>query len=195
VFVASPGGAPEKICDGCLRATDWSGDEQGMLVFVGNPYQINRLDLSTRRQAPLVKHPSFHVLYGRFSPDDRWISFTARLQPDRGRILIAPTTGPTPIPESAWVTIADAEPDDLADWSPDGNTLYFSSRRDGYTCLWGQRLDPSSRHPIGEPFAVRHLHGRLSFDHYGWSPAATGFTMPLVEVTGNLWMMSRAGAR
>ena len=49
-----------------------------------------------------------------------------RVQRARGRIIVAPADGPTPIPESAWLTIAEAEPDDYANWSPDGKALYFA---------------------------------------------------------------------
>jgi hypothetical protein len=102
---------------------------------------------------------------------------------------------PKPIPESAWVTIAEAEPDDYANRSPNGKTFYFTSSRDGYSCQWGQRVDEGSRQAVGEAFAVQHFHGRLSFDHGGWSVAAGRIAIPLVEKTGNLWMMSRSGGR
>src|SRR5262249_59811547 len=93
VYVSTPGGVPEKLCEGCLRATDWSRDEKTLLVFGGNPYQINILDLASHQQTPLLKHPTFSLLYGRFSPDNRWLSFTARTQVNRGRIAIAPMDG------------------------------------------------------------------------------------------------------
>ncbi len=47
VYVSTPGGAPEKVCEGCLRATDWSRDETRLLVFAGSPYQINLLDVAS----------------------------------------------------------------------------------------------------------------------------------------------------
>ena len=191
VYVSAPGEAPEKVCEGCLRATDWSRDEKALLVFGGNPYQIDILDIASHRQNALVKHPDFDVLYGRFSPDNRWVSFTARLHPERGRIVVAPTDGSRPVPHGAWLTIADVGPDDYANWSPDGKTLYFTSGRDGYACLWGQRIDGDSRRPVGEVFAVQHFHGRMSFDHGGWSAAAGQIAIPLVQKTGNVWMMSR----
>src|SRR5262249_54749856 len=165
VYVSAPGGAPEKLCEGCLRATDWSRDEKTILVFGGDPYQINILDLASHQQTPLLKHPTFSLLYGRFSPDNRWLSFTARTQVNRGRIAIAPMDGLKPVPESAWIAIAEEANDDWANWSPDGKTLYFTSARDGNNCLWGQRIEPSSHRPVGEAFAVQHLHGRLSFQH------------------------------
>ena len=195
VYVAEPGSAPEKLCEGCLRATDWSNDARTLLMFGGNPYRIDLLDLASHRETPLLTHPAYHLLYGRFSPDNRWVSFTARIQPNRGRIAIAPIDGPKPVPESAWITIAEADAADWANWSPDGKTLYFTSGRDGYACVWGQRIEAVSHRPAGPAFAVQHFHGRLSYQHIGWSAAGRRIAMVLTESTGNIWMMSRTGAR
>ncbi len=171
VYVSAPGGTPEKLCEGCLRATDWSSDEKTVLVFGGNPYQINLLDLASHQQTVLLKHPNDHLLYGRFSPDNRWVSFTVRTHPNQVYIAIAPIDGPKPIPESAWITITRAEAEDWANWSPDGKTLYFTSSRDGHKCLWAQRLAAGSYRPVGEPFPVQHFHGRVSYRRGGWSAA------------------------
>jgi eukaryotic-like serine/threonine-protein kinase len=196
VYVSAPGGTPEKLCEACLRATDWSRDEKTILVFGGDPYQIDVLDLASHRQTPLLKHPAYPVLHGRFSPDDRWVGFTFRTEPNRGRIMIAPIDGPKPVPQSAWIAIAEVGANDWANWSPDGRTLYFISPRDGHNCLWGQRIDPSSHQPVGEPFPAQHLHGRVSYSPgLGWSAAGGRIAMLLVEETGNIWMMSRSGAR
>jgi serine/threonine protein kinase/Tol biopolymer transport system component len=192
VYVSAPGGAPEKLCEGCLRATDWSRDEKTILVYGGGPYQIDVLDLATRQQTPLLKHPTYNLLYGRFSPDNRRVSFTARVGPDRSRIAIAPVDGPK---QSAWIDIAEGRHEDWVNWSPDGKTLYFTSDRDGNRCLWGQRIDPISHRPAGEPFAAQHLHGRVSYRTAGWEAAARRIAMVLFEETGNVWMISRSGAR
>ncbi len=192
VYASAPGGAPEKLCEGCLRATDWSRDEQEVLVFGGSPYQINVLDLASHQQTPLLKHSSYSLLYGKYSPDNRWVSFTVRTEPNRGHISIAPVDGPKPVPESAWITIAPSEAQDWANWSPDGKTLYFTSTRDGHRCLWGQRLDGTSHHPLGGPFPVQHLHGRLSYQSEGWSAGGGRIGLVLNEAAGNIWRMSRA---
>jgi Tol biopolymer transport system component len=194
VYASAPGGAPEKLCEGCLRATDWSRDEKTVLVFGGTPYQIDILDLASHRQTPLLKHTDYNLLYGRFSPDSRWVSFTVRTEPNRGHISIAPVDGPKPIPESVWITIAPSEAQDWANWSPDGKSLYFTSNRDGHRCLWAQRLDPTSQRPLGEAFPVHHLHGRLSYKNEGWSAGGGRIGLVLDEAVGNIWMMSRASS-
>ena len=108
---------------------------------------------------------------------------------------ITPVDGSIPVPESSWVVIAPSEATDWANWSPDGKTLYFTSRRDGHTRLWGQHLALSSHQPVGEPFSVQHFHGRLSYRQGGWSAAGGRIGFVLAEDTGNIWMMSRASAR
>jgi hypothetical protein len=194
--VSAPGGVPEKVCEGCLRATDWARDGKTILVFAGDPYQIDVLDVASHQRTPILKHPNYNLLYGRFSPDNRWVSFTVRTQPDRARIAIAPLDGPKPIPESAWITISEEAPGDWANWSPDGKTVYFSSRRDGQSCLWGQRIEAVSRHSLGEPFAALHLHGRVYYQPgsmwAGWSVGGGRIAMLLSEDTGNVWIMSRS---
>ena len=195
MYLFTQGGAPEKMCEDCLRATDWSQDEKTLLLFGSGPYQINILDVASHRQTALLKHATWNLLYGHFSPDNRWISFTARIQPNRAHIMIAPIDRPKPVPERLWIKIAEGAGEDWANWSPDGKTLYFTSARDGHFCLWGQRIETNSHQPMGEPFAVQHFHGRVSYQQGGWSAAAGRIAMVLVEDTGNIWMMSRSGER
>ena len=81
--------------------------------------------------------------------------------------------------------------------APDGKTLYFTSARDGYYCLWGQRIDAVSHRPVGEAFAAWHFHGRAFYQNQqdGWSMAAGRIAIVLREDTGNIWLMSRQGVR
>jgi len=195
VYVSTPGGVPEKLCEGCIRATDWSRDEKTLLVFVGSPFQVNVLDVASHQQKIMLQHPRYSLVDARFSPDNRWVSFTARIEPNRGWIMIAPVSGPKPVPESAWIKIAEEGADDRANWSPDGKTLYFTSPRDGRHCLWGQRIDAESHRPEGEAFAVEHLHGRAAIEVGAWSAAGGRIAMVLAERAGSIWMMSRSGMR
>jgi Tol biopolymer transport system component/DNA-binding winged helix-turn-helix (wHTH) protein len=195
IYISALNGALRKVCETCFRATDWSSDEKTLLVFEGNPYRVSLLDIATRRLTPILSKPKRHLLYARFSPDNRWISFTERVDPDHAWIVIAPVKGTEPIPEAAWIRITDSGLEDWANWSPDGNTLYFTSSRDGHTCFWAQRLDPETHKAAGDAFAVQHLHARLSYQQGGWSAAGGRIAMVLREDTGNIWMMSASDAR
>ncbi|HKD08852.1 MAG TPA: winged helix-turn-helix domain-containing protein [Bryobacteraceae bacterium] len=195
VYATTSGGAPEKLCEGCLRATDWSNDEKTVLTFGGNPYQINLLDVVSHAQSALLRHPTRQVLFGRFSADNQWVSFTERIAPGRARINVAHLDGRKPIPESVWIPIAEGGSEDWANWSDDDKILYFTSGRDGYACLWGQRLDAISRRPAGEAFPVQHFHGPLYYGQEGWSAIHGRIAIALREDAGNIWMMSRADAR
>jgi eukaryotic-like serine/threonine-protein kinase len=191
VYVVGSDHSPEKLCEGCLRATDWSRDENTLLIFGESPYQIKLLSLASHKQTPVLRHDKYNLLYGRFSPDNRWISFTVRMSANLAKIAIAPLNGAQPIPENTWITIADVALDDYADWSPDGKTLYFSSPKDGNSCLWAQHIDPTTGRPVGKEFVVQHFHGRITFGHAGWMAAGGQIGFALVDITSNVWTMSR----
>ena len=72
-------------------------------------------------------------------------------------------------------------------WSPDGSRLYFASERDGFSCIWQQRLDPATKRPLGPPSPVYHFHNARSA-HDGLSVAQDKVAFTILETTGNLWM-------
>jgi len=57
----------------------------------------------------------------------------------------------------------------------------------------GNMLQAGQQRPAEGPFAVQHLHGRVSYRLRGWPAAADRFVMLLSEDTGNIWMMSNSG--
>ena len=77
-------------------------------------------------------------------------------------------------------------------WSPNGNLLYYISDRDGFTCIWVNRLDPVSKQPVGAPKAVIHFHtGANSLDTaYGLelSVADDKLVVDIGESSGNIWL-------
>ena len=72
--------------------------------------------------------------------------------------------------------------------------LYFLSTRDGYNCIWSQRLD-SGKHPEGEPVAVLHLHAarrNLNVADTGPIGLTVGpgrIVFAMAETTGNIWLL------
>ena len=189
IYTGAPGVPAERLCDDCLRATDWTADEKGLLIFAGKPYRIELLDIATHRRTPVLQHPSHDLLQGHFSPDHRWIAFNERLGGESARIVIAPFDGVTPARENTWIPISDATILDWANWSPDGKTIYFSSHRDGFACFWAQRLDERTHRPVGEPVAVLHLHGRLAYKNQGWSLGGAQLAAVLEESTDNIGLI------
>ena len=86
--------------------------------------------------------------------------------------------------------------DDKPQLSPDGNTVYFTSNRDGSTCMWALRLDPKTKRPVGAPFAIQHFHGRqrvqpgtsLAVD-MELNVAKDKIVTNLDELHSDIWMM------
>ena len=196
LYVTTPGGVPERLCEGCLRPTDWSRDGKTLVTFGGSPYRVSLLDIASHQQTPVLTHATYSLLYGRLSPDSQWISFTARVAPNRAWIMIAPIdshgAAAHTIAESSWIKISEEDAvEDSAAWSPDGNSLYFTSSRDGHVCLWRQRLDPHSHRPMGEAVGVQHFHERAMHGFRIWSAAGGRLAVTLMENSGNVWLMSR----
>ena len=106
------------------------------------------------------------------------------------------------IPDGAFVTdgkSADREPY----WSPDGNLLDYLSDRDGFRCIWAQRLERITRLPVGPPVAVYHFHSaRRSLANVssatglvGLSIAADQVVFAQGEAVGNIRMMDLSARR
>ena len=83
-------------------------------------------------------------------------------------------------------------------WSPDGRLLYFVSHRDGFRCVWAQPLDFETKHPVGLPISVLHIHSaRRSLLNWrtsgemGMSLTRDQLVFSMREITGNIWMAEK----
>jgi hypothetical protein len=106
-----------------------------------------------------------------------------------------PFLGERELKESEWIPVTDGSQKDFKSrWSPDGNLLYFVSHRDGFRCLWAQRLDPRTKRPLGAAFEVFPSHrARLSLMNVNvtgleFSVAHDKIIFNLGELGGNIWM-------
>jgi serine/threonine protein kinase len=186
VFVVpSTGGVPEMVCRQCGEVTDWSLDGKRI---IGNTVDGKAwvLDLASRHKSDLLATRRWTAT-DKFSPDGRWFGFMDAGSSGK-HAYIAPASE-SPVPESAWIAVMDGE---TQGWSPDGNLLYATSWRDGYACIWAQRLQPVTKQPVGEPFAVFHSHSaRLSFSNQIERTVGVGsnkVVFSMGERTGNIWM-------
>lgn len=193
--IDSRGGEPLKICDDCGT---WNVSRDGSKVLywysTAKPIvSIGMLSLPSGKKSEIIRHPEYSLYQPQFSPDDRWIAFLAKTGHDRSRIYVTPFDDAT-----NWIPITDGENlDDKPRWSPDGSLIYFISERDGFRCIWAQRVDAATKKPKGEPFNVHHLHAsRRSLRNVGLGPleisvARNAMIFNLGEITGNIWRASR----
>jgi Tol biopolymer transport system component len=197
--VASSGGEVERACMDCSLPNSWSQDKKRILYEVpGARGTVVVLDAESGEKTEILKHPKFALSRGRFSPDGRWIVFHS-VTPATRRIFVAPFHGAAEIPENQWIPITDGQAmDRYGSWSPDGALLYFLSEREGFRCIWAQRLDPATKRPVGAAFPVQHFHtARRSLATIG-DPGAMGMSVAMdkivfsmVERTGNIWMTNQ----
>ena len=187
------GGSSDQFCDRCTNAYDLSPDNKVVLYRRGNA--IRAFNLVSRRESLFMESPNYRTFQHKFSPDGRWVTFEA-LRGTRSRLFVAARSGNgLPVPENEWIPVTmDEGWADKPRWSPDGNMIYFISNRDGFFCLWAQRVD-KSKHPAGAPTAIAHFHGsRLSIGNVGSggvieiSVARDKVAMNLGELTGNIWV-------
>jgi eukaryotic-like serine/threonine-protein kinase len=155
--IPAAGGVAEKVCESCGRLQHWSPDGK-LLIYHTPENTVDALELASGRKTKILIPGQHSPFQETFSPDGRWLSFILRSGPEQTRIFVTPFRGEAPTPEKDWIPVTDGRgAEDKPRWSPDSKTLYFMSERDGFRCVWAQRLDQTTRQP-GPAFAVYHAH-------------------------------------
>jgi len=177
-LMLAAGGVAEMIAEDGGQATGWSPDGK---YLIGNSVdgRLILIDVAARRRIDLLAIKGRWFFGIGFSLDGRWIQFW---ESGRPATLKAPFQGETMAPESAW-----SELPDLGALSPDGMLSYDVSDRDGFNCIWAQRVDRVTKRPVGAPLPIYHSHGvRLSVS--GVIVGRERMIFTLAERTGNIWM-------
>jgi Tol biopolymer transport system component len=197
--VPAEGGASRLIADKEGYPTGWLPDGSGVLCTGGEPSRIHLIDIATGKRTLLLSHPTDGLHAASFSADGAWIIFHQRLRPGHIRLLATPYRNGKAGGPKEWVAITDGTyDDDKPRLSPDGGRLYFQSNRDGFVCLWTERLDARTKRPVGPPEVLEHYHGvlRPMFALYGGdfynrlhlSLGADKMIVNLDEVRSDLWL-------
>ena len=186
-------GSVRRLCESCRGQLygGWVGDNQFVYNSVGGG--IGLLRVVSNESVPLI---NADVLEPRGSPDAKWLAFHTVAGLDIRQVFVAPLRT-IPIPRSDWIPITDEKGlNRNAAWAPDGGRLYYVSDRDGFRCIWARNLDAATKRPVGEAFAVYHVHNTrfalMNFVAQGRiSLSATKnevfYSQP--ELTGNIWML------
>ena len=125
------------------------------------------------------------------------VVFKKPLESNKAQILIAPVRQGVAGKEAEWVAVTDGlHWDDKPQFSPDGNTVYFTSTRDGYLCIWAQKLEPATKRPVGAPVAYEHFHNQAGRDavvlpDFGWdlTVARDKMLINLPRKSTGIWMV------
>jgi serine/threonine protein kinase/Tol biopolymer transport system component len=162
-LISSSGGPPRRVCEDCGTPRGFSSDGKRVLTQRGSSRygvgQIALVDVATGKFAIVLSDPQHALWNAYYSWDDKWMSFLVQTGAHRFRIYITPVENFVPAGQNHWIEITSGEYHDHHEqFSPDGNTMYFASNRDGFTCIWALRLDPATKRPLGDPFPIQHFH-------------------------------------
>ena len=200
IHVVSSTGGDEKVYTNGGPPRDFSADGSKILFEAKScsPYCVGLLDLNSGKATQLIQHPKLALYPESFSPDGAWMAFQARpLDNDSSRtIYVTPYRAGNVAGPDTWIPVTDGNHMDReVKWSPDGGMLYFLSERDGFRCIWAERLDRKTRHSVGEPFPVYHFHHSQqsltslgSPGKVGLSVTSDGLLFSMAETTGNIWL-------
>ncbi len=201
--VPASGGSPRKIAGGLNAFTwDWSLDNQRLLLNKIDQRNVFIADLNSGTEKPLLSRAGFELFQAKFSPDDRAIAVVGCRSADFGgsqcQIFVVPLESGVPAGPNGWIAIDHPSGwDDKPRWSPNGNLIYFISDRDGYLCLWAQRLESRTKKLVGAPIPVYHFHntrlGMVNLDTgiLEIAVAKDKIIVGLGELTGNIWSWKR----
>jgi len=203
------GGLPQKLCGECGYSWGLSPDNKFLFFFAKRGTANDRLhptvalmNLATGKISDYLQSSRFSLAHPNLTHDGRWITFSAIDSPTRSEILVTPFEPNARSNESDWIrVVSDQHWNHRPHWSPDGNRIYFLSDRDGFPCLWTQRVDSETKQPVGSPQLVYDIHQiRRSMLNVGYSlmdlaVAPDKIMFNQAELTGNIWMTRLAEDR
>jgi len=172
----------------------WDLSKDGSIALsTGNvrPRSVTLSSLRANDVTVILEHPAFSLYVPYFSPDERWIVFTAINGVDPARLFAAPLRPPYPIPLSSWIDLGEGV---FGRWAPSGNRIYFAKDHDGARCLYTRALDPRTKRPISDAEPVLHLHSawrsplQLDPGYFRLIVAPDRLVFPLGEARSNLWV-------
>ena len=201
------GGVIEKLCARCGSVTGVSRTGDRLLFQPRTDEHLMMFDVPSGKTMKLADRGDPHTLLdgGQMSPDGKWAAFHAtNNETQASTIYVIPITGQLPVARQQWIAITDGSDSSRdAVWVPSSSTLYFTSERDGFRCLWARRLSAITGEPQGDAFAVRHFHtSRLGLRNrassgniIGLSAGDNRLIFALTEITGNIWLEDDKRAR
>jgi len=177
-------------------AMSWCASEDGrhFLEYTGETF-LTAVDTETRKEFRFASHESSRLLSPHFSRHGRWVVLHVRNSEMTRQVFVLPFHEGRETPRSEWIPITDGRQLDRdPKWSPDGNLVYYLADREGARGIYAQKLDATTKHPLGRPFEVmmfRSACRSMMFPNSGESSPAVArdkIIFPLREIQGNIWL-------
>ena len=194
-------GQAQLICEHCSLPTHVSF--RGLDVLFESLDSGDQLWIwsNRNRQRPLIPwagKPVLRQFGGRFSPDGKWVVFSgSRFGSSAKHIWITPVRSDGTVGEKDLVSLTDGNSTEIEPyWSPDGQTIYFLSDRDGFQCIWARHVDPATAQPLGAMFAAADFHhARQAIrspsaypGDIGLSVSKDSLVLMMADSHGNIWL-------
>ena len=146
----------QELCRDC-RLLGFASDGRRVLLRTG-PRRVVLRDVSSGSETPVLEQQAGALLDADLSWDDRWLAVSTARPDGTVAIQAVPLEEGAPSGAGALEIARSDRWLSSPRWSPDGSRIYYLSVRDGFLCIWAQAVDPSTKAPHGEPFAVFHAH-------------------------------------
>ncbi len=187
-----------EICAKC-RIVALTSDSKAAVVSAA-PNELSWINLATGQKRLILAATSGNVRDPMLSPDNRWLTFVLSRPKGDVAIYAVPIGEGTASEKDGVVVFEDSRYLGSPAFSPDGRILYFVAERDGRACIWGRRLDPATKAPWGDPFALYHSHKSLYQLNTPPGDAALGVAENKIvffmgTITGNIYMATAKAGR
>ncbi|QOY91528.1 TolB-like translocation protein [Paludibaculum fermentans] len=192
IYAASAGSVPvPRECKTCGRLEDWSADGRWLLYNNASMTSLMLMDWNSGATVEWIRYAPQRLTRAVFSRDGRRVAVAID---GSGGFLIP--FDPHRVPSrNEWVQASDDADAQYLDWSPDGGSIYYFSRRDGYQCLWRREVKPESAR-AGDALAILHFHHNDHAPWSGWLSVANGkAAFVITEPRANVWMATTSSGK
>ncbi len=181
-------------CPGCNEIAGWISDD-GVLIrsaVTQRKTAFRMVDIRSGGIRDIVAALGLHD--ASIAPDKRRWAVSIRNSGEISRIYVRrfPDDGQAMqnaiTPDGFW--------SDSPVWSADGSQVYYSSNRDGFKCVWEQRIDPNTLQPIGPAQELHHFGSgtltpeMISPDDFAMVRGGNSLFLSVASLSGNIWAMN-----
>ena len=179
----------------CSDPTGWFDDNRAVFCRNGLPSRIEMVDLVTGVMTTVLKKDNQSLSEASWSEQNQYLLFTALRDGTTKQVFAVFYPKSTHTATGEWIPITSkSEFSERPRWSGDGGTVFYLSRRDGFSCVWAQRFDPKAGQVLGDPFPVLHYHNpRFSPEvvvnrSFNLSVAGDSVYLNVGEINTSIWV-------